>query len=136
MRREDVPGHKSWKKMLERVRGGGHENYAGMDIDSRWFEFENFHADMGDRPEGCSIERIDNSKGYGPDNCRWATHTEQVRNRSITRKLTLDGITKSMAEWAEQLGVNYNTLNTRVQRGWSDRRVLTQPIRPPRWSRS
>jgi len=132
MRRADIPAHKSWRKMLERVRGNGHKSYVGMEIDQRWLEFENFYADMGDRPDGCSIDRIDNSKGYGPDNCRWATHTQQVRNRSMARMLTLDGVTRSVAEWAEQLKINYNTLNGRVQRGWSDYRALTQPVRPPR----
>ena len=127
--------HLSWRKMLERVRGNGHKSYIGRTVDDRWLKFKNFHADMGDRPDGCSIERIDNSKGYGPGNCRWATHTDQVRNRSNTSKLTLDGVTQPLATWAEQLGINYNTLNTRVQRGWDDVRVLTQPVRPPRWIR-
>jgi hypothetical protein len=118
--------------MLERVRGKGHPSYVGREVDSRWLDFENFYADMGDRPEGCSIERIDNDKGYGPENCKWATQTEQVRNRSITSTLTLDGVTQPLAVWSEQLGINYNTLNGRIQRGWDDRRVLTQPLRAPR----
>ena len=132
MKRSDIPAHTSWRKMLERVRGAGHSSYVGREVDSRWLDFENFYADMGDRPEGCSIERIDNDKGYGPQNCKWATHTEQVRNRSNTSTLTLEGVTQSLAAWAEQLGINYNTLNTRVQRGWDDYRVLTQPVRTPR----
>ena len=90
--------------------------------------FENFLEDMGEMPEGRSLDRIDNDKGYEPGNCRWATREEQNRNKSTNRMMTLDGVTMTMVEWAEKLGMNYRTLNTRVQRGWSDKRALTTPV--------
>lgn len=129
MRRADIPAHTSWRKMLERVRGKGHSSYVGREVDERWLDFSAFHEDMGDRPDGHWLERIDNSKGYGPDNCKWASPVEQCRNRTITRNLTLEGKTQSIGAWAEELGLNYNTLNTRIQRGWTDERALTQPLK-------
>jgi hypothetical protein len=76
----------SWSKMRERVLNPNHVKYhlyggRGISIDSRWDSFENFLADMGERPEGRSLDRIDPEGNYGPDNCRWATSLEQRHNR-------------------------------------------------------
>lgn len=56
----------------------------GIDLDPRWHDFTTFLADMGERPDGLTIERVDNDKGYWPNNCRWATYTEQRHNRRDT----------------------------------------------------
>lgn len=73
----------SWQSMRARV-SGKHSNsryYVGYSVDPRWNSFERFLADMGERPEGLSLDRIDRTKDYGPDNCRWATMSEQNYNR-------------------------------------------------------
>jgi hypothetical protein len=70
--------------MLTRIRNRrSHKNYSGrgIDIDPRWHKFEAFLADMGERPAGLTLERVDNDRGYWPDNCVWATSTVQGRNR-------------------------------------------------------
>jgi len=76
---------KSWISMISRCRTVTDKNYAqyggrGITVCDRWLKFENFYADMGQRPEGMQLDRIDNDKGYSPDNCRWVTPRENVLN--------------------------------------------------------
>jgi hypothetical protein len=70
--------------MKRRVKGSQAKDqkyYAGIDMDPRWARFEEFYADMGDRPEGHTLDRIDGALGYWPGNCRWATPQEQRINQ-------------------------------------------------------
>lgn len=83
-------------------------------IDGR--TFTNFYADMGDRPEGMTIERINNNKGYSPDNCKWSTRKEQNRNMRTTRIIEFDGISMCITDWAERLGINRTTLHNRLKK--------------------
>ena len=81
---EESPTYSSWHSMKQRClrpRPKDVKYYSHVTVCDRWLVFANFLADMGERPEGTSLDRIDNAKGYEPGNCRWATPTEQVRNR-------------------------------------------------------
>lgn len=76
----------SWHKMMGRCynrNDDGYHNYGGrgIKVDPRWHLFENFLEDMGERPEGLTLERVHNDVGYGPQNCKWATRKEQAQNR-------------------------------------------------------
>lgn len=71
-----------------------------------------------------TIDRIDNNKGYSPSNCRWVTNQEQSNNRRSNINITYNGKTKTIKQWAEELGINYNTLRMRHFRGWSDKECL------------
>lgn len=107
------------KKRCFDPKQNGFENYGGRGITvcEGWMEFEQFYADMGDCPEGMTLERKDTEKNYEPGNCRWATWTEQARNRSNNRKIEINGETRVLSEWCETLGANYNTVYGRLARG-------------------
>jgi hypothetical protein len=102
---------------------------AGITVCERWMDFWSFIEDMGRRPSmKHSIDRIDNSKGYEPSNCRWATRREQTLNRTITRLIEFDGVKKCLTDWAADLGISVTGLSDRFKAGWSTERALTTPV--------
>jgi hypothetical protein len=97
-------------------------------ICSRWEKFENFFADMGARPsKAYCIERSNNNLGYSPENCFWATRKQQANNRRSNRRVTWQGRTQTVQQWAEKLGMNKVTLLDRLNR-WSVECALTIPV--------
>lgn len=125
-----------WSNMRNRCQNPNNvswPNYGGREITvcERWASFDAFAADMhAGYVEGVStIERIDNDGPYSPENCRWATKAEQARNtrRSRNRTVTLHGVTQLVSQWAEQTGLKRNTIEARLNRGWSEEEALTIP---------
>jgi len=133
------PIYNVWRAMRQRCLNKTSTNYPnyggrGISICQRWDEFENFLADMGDRPSGHSLERIDNNGPYAPDNCRWATKRDQQRNRRDVRPLTFQGRTMLMTDWAQAVGIKFNTIQARLDvYGWSVERALS--TKPRDWGR-
>ena len=114
----------SWSKMRQRIITKKNKTYASIDYDKRWDDFECFLKDMGERPQGHSIDRIDNTKGYYKENCRWATQAQQCRNKSNNVILTLNGITMCATDWSEHLGIHTDTIRRRLKRGFTTEEVL------------
>lgn len=122
--------HRIWNGLVQRATNSnraGAENYAlrGIGVCNRWREsFENFVADMGECPDGMSIDRINNDGDYEPSNCRWATRATQNQNRRDNQYLTIDGRTECVAVWSREGGVRHQTIRQRVRLGWEPRRAV------------
>lgn len=122
-----------WGSMVRRCHAPNAKDYyrygaIGIKVCDQWRTFDGFYTDMGDRPEGMSIDRIDNTKGYEPLNCRWATNTTQQRNKSNNLILDFDGKSMCLSGWSEVLGINEQTLYARLKNGWTVDRAFTQPV--------
>ena len=124
-----------WCNMWNRCTNpnvAAYPNYGarGITVCERWESFENFLADMGEPPEGLSIDRLNNDLGYFKENCAWRTPIDQARNRGGKRKsirLTFNDLTLTFAEWAEHLNVGRHMLEARYYAGWSPEEILTLP---------
>lgn len=132
-----TPTHVTWMLMRQRClnpNATAFKNYGakGITVSDRWERFENFLADMGERPTlAHTLDRIDNSKGYEPGNCRWATMRDQQNNRTNNRRLTWRGETKTLLEWSRLTGIPHRTIGQRLDRlGWSVDEALSRAPSP------
>lgn len=128
------PTLSTYHSMLQRCKNpssNSFKNYGakGVTICDRWLDFNNFLVDMGERPKDTTIDRINNSKGYSPDNCRWATKKEQAINRKSTLLYTMQGETKCLKDWAREYGIRYLVVFKRIKRGWSLQDSLKTPYK-------
>lgn len=110
MNGKESPEHYVWRSMISRChdpRSKAYSQYGGRGITvcDQWRTYENFVADMGLRPEGMSIDRINNDEGYYPENCRWATRSEQQKNKSSTKLYTNGEFTGTLVECATLVGI-------------------------------
>lgn len=139
--------YRTWagiKKRRLNTRCADYPNYGGRGITvcDRWKNsFENFYEDMGPRPHDTTIDRVDFNGNYCPENCRWATQSEQYANRRRSSRcienLTYNGQSRTVTEWAVHLGWNNDTIIKRLRRGWSVEDTLSKPLgtgRPPKRS--
>ena len=125
--------YNAWMNMKDRVARD--PNYAHITICARWTLFELFLADMGECPEGLTLDRQQNALGYTPENCRWATQQEQQNNKTSNIRVHLGGRTQTLKQWTTELGLNYKTVHNRISAcGWTPERALTEPHRG--WNKS
>lgn len=127
-----TPTYSSWHGMLQRCTNPNNPRWKryggrGITVSERWLKFENFLEDMGVRPKGLSIERINNNGNYEPSNCKWATRREQQGNTSFNQLLTFNGETDHLAGWARRLGIKPDTLYSRIfTLGWTIERAFSK----------
>lgn len=118
-----TPTHNSWCGMKQRCNYPAHDQYAiyggrGIKVCDRWNQsFEAFLIDMGEKPKGMTIERIDTNGNYEPGNCCWATMAQQNRNRRSNINVERDGVTKCIKDWCEELGLDLDRVYGRIRRG-------------------
>jgi len=121
--------YRVWLAMRDRCRNPNSEkfkNYGGRGIKvcERWESFETFLADMGEKPTGKSIDRINVNGNYEPSNCRWATAYEQSRNRTDNRILVVHGEQINLTDCATKYGMNVSTLHGRLAKGMSPEEAI------------
>ena len=125
--------YKTWISMRKRCFDSKNPSYhrygkRGISVDPKWNDsFEQFYKDVGPRPSSThSLDRIDNDGNYEPGNCRWATVREQCNNTRVNRRLTHNGVTKTLSEWLGKSGTNeYARAQMRLASGWCDSCTLT-----------
>lgn len=130
--RTNTREYRIWGNMLSRCRDKDDPRYGGRGIKvcERWHRFEAFLEDMGECPDPTSeLDRIDNDGDYELGNCRWTDKKTNCRNRSSNRRLTYQGRTATVEEWAEHLNIPVRTLRSRIRIGWDDERALATPFR-------
>ena len=121
-----------WQGILERCynkKKAGFKYYGerGIKVCKRWRKFANFLADMGEKPAGLTIERIDNNGDYAPENCKWATRKEQTRNTTRSRLINFNGKTQCLTDWEKELGFSKWAIGKRLSSGWRITRALETP---------
>lgn len=134
LRNTDHPLYSRWRAMISRCLNPTFTDYyryggRGIKVCERWLtSLANFAVDMGPLPSpDAQIDRTDNNGHYEPGNCRWATRSEQARNRRTSRRLDVNGETATVAEWAERYGITQSLIHSRLNRGWSPADAVTQP---------
>jgi len=126
--------YQAWKHMMSRCNNLNDAKYSrygrrGIEVCERWYDYQSFLEDMGRRPKGTTLGRIDNDGDYEPKNCEWQTHKVQARNTRRNRLILFQGKRRPLIEVAEMIGLKRSTLEQRLKRGWSLRRATTTPLR-------
>lgn len=124
-----------WKGIRSRCRNPTEKAYPhyggrGISVDPAWESFDVFLRDMGNRPRGSWIERVDNSGNYCKVNCRWATPTVNGRNRRNNHLVTAYGKTQPISQWAEQSGLDWYTIRSRLRYGWPPEDAVSRAPQP------
>jgi len=128
-----TPEHRAWESMKARCYNKNNVRYMdygnrGITVCESWVHcFETFLEDMGKKPKGkYSLDRIDNSNGYSPENCRWADDYEQANNTRKNRVISCNGLTLTMSQWARKMGFKKAAvIHNRLIRGWTEEQAVT-----------
>ncbi len=124
--------YQCWQDMKQRCynqKSKQYKNYGarGIAVCERWINsFEHFFCDMGRKPDGMSIERIDVNGMYEPSNCKWASNRDQQRNKRTVNIFEHNGLKMTMREWAKHLGIHEGTLSYRLNKGYPVDMILSK----------
>lgn len=131
------PLYIKWAQMIKRCYDPSDPHFdryggRGITVCDEWKEgptkFIEWAELRTDRTDGKTLDRIDNNKGYSPDNCRWATRKQQQQNRNVNIIIEINGETKVLSEWCEIYGIKHETARSRIKRGWSPIEAVTTPV--------
>ena len=122
--------YRSWKDMRARCNNPSDSDYAdyggrGIAVCDRWADFAAFYEDMGDRPEGMTLDRIDVNGNYEPQNCRWASSKTQANNKRTNHIIEIDGESRTLQAWCDQHGVEPSKVRYRLSVGLTPIEALT-----------
>jgi hypothetical protein len=129
-----TPTFRTWTCMVQRCTNPKNTQYPwyggrGIAICDRWQDFRNFFADMGVRPDGKTLDRIDSNGNYTPENCRWSDKQTQSNNTRRNRILTIDGERLTMAQASRRWGIRLPTIWQRLNLGWADHDAAKRPLK-------
>lgn len=125
-----TPEYRAWAQLLSRCNDSNNPRYSdyggrGITVCERWSRFEHFLADMGNRPTvKHSIDRINNNGNYCPENCQWSTRSEQANNKRTNRILCIDGVARTLSQWAVVSGINRPCIHARLTLGWTEKEAV------------
>lgn len=127
------PTYQTWIDMKRRcidtrVRSYRLYGARGIKYNPKWEDFREFLKDMGERPEGKTLDRIDNNGNYCKENCRWATAEQQNNNSRNNHFVTFEGETLTITQWARRMGIGSGTLFARIYKKWPIKKALTTPV--------
>lgn len=123
--------YSSYRAMLSRCYYDKNQRFKdygakGITVCDRWLEcFENFLSDMGEAPEGKTLDRKDGTKGYSPDNCKWSTRLEQQSNTKSNVWIEMNGKTKTLSQWGREFGISHGVIKYRLNNGWDLSKAIT-----------
>jgi len=125
--------YQRWSGMKARcynTRNPKYKNYGGRGIQvcDRWLSFAKFFKDMGDIPEGMTLDRVDVNGNYEPSNCRWATPKTQSNNKTNNRTVTIKGVPRTLAEWDNEMGYAKGRVSNRIGMGWDEIDAVLRPL--------
>lgn len=125
--------YNTWSSMKARCNNlksnnAKHYGRKGIRVCDRWSSFPNFLKDMGEKPDGMTLERIDSKGNYSPQNCRWATYTEQANNKSSNRIVLYKGTKDTLANACRKANVDYHMVHRRIQKGWAIEDAIYAPL--------
>jgi hypothetical protein len=124
--------YRIWQGMRARCanpKNRAYKNYGGRGIDvcHDWQSFNSFYADMGDPPDGMTLERLDNDKGYSKANCQWSPRLDQNNNKRNNMFIAMDSENLTLSQWCRRYDVKYITAYNRIVSGWTPERAIKTP---------